>query len=181
MAIDYWSLTKDFSQGDVVHKLNVSTGDLSPYVGSVTAVHRGLGVIDVQWPFGNERVFPDDIVRVNPKFLRYLPPSFDQSYSSNDIEQARKEAKMRLAQLKEAYAMKKVKERIYDAVTLLTQATDNLSFATLANNRTFYLGLSNVLKQPEFRSDSMFATQVIEVIEDNDNFLNILLFRSIKF
>lgn len=92
MVIDYWSLTKDFSQGDVVHKLNVSTGDLSPYVGSVTAVHRGLGVIDVQWPFGNERVFPDDVVRVNPKFLRYLPPSFDQSYTSYDIEQARKEA-----------------------------------------------------------------------------------------
>jgi hypothetical protein len=92
MTIDYWALAKDFSQGDVVHKLNVSTGDLSPYVGSVTAVHKGLGVLDVQWPFGNERVFPDDVVRVNPKFLRYLPPSFDQSYSSFDIEQARKEA-----------------------------------------------------------------------------------------
>lgn len=92
MAIDYWELTKDFAQGDVVQKLNVSTGDLSPYMGAVTAVHRGLGVLDVQWPFGNERMFPDDVVKVSPKFIRYLPPSLDQSYSSYDIDQARKEA-----------------------------------------------------------------------------------------
>lgn len=90
--IDYWKLTKDFRQGDVVNKINVITGDLSPYVGSVTAVHKGLGVLDVQWPFGNERVFPDDVVQVNPAFLRFLPPTFDQSYSSFDIEQARKQA-----------------------------------------------------------------------------------------
>lgn len=90
--IDYWKLTKDFSQGDVVQKINVTTGDLSPYAGSVTAVHKGLGVLDVQWPFGNERVFPDDVVRVNPNFIRFLPPTFDQSYYSVEIEKARKQA-----------------------------------------------------------------------------------------
>lgn len=90
--IDYWRLAKDFNQGDVVHKVNTTNGDLSPYVGSVTAVHKGLGVLDVQWPFGNERVFPDDVVRVAPGFIRFLPPTFDQSYSSADIEMARKQA-----------------------------------------------------------------------------------------
>ena len=92
MAIDYWKLTKEFKQGDVVQKIDIIDGDLSPYVGTVTAVHKGLGVLDVQWPFGNERVFPDDVVRVSPKFIRYLPPQFDQSYMTVEIERARKEA-----------------------------------------------------------------------------------------
>lgn len=92
MATDYWKLTKEFSQGDLVHKVNVTTGDLSPYVGTVTAVHKGIAALDVQWPFGNERVFPDDVVRVSPEFLRFLPPSFDQSYVTVEIENARKEA-----------------------------------------------------------------------------------------
>lgn len=90
MAIDYWKLTKDMAQGDSVQKIDVQTGQLSPYVGSVTAVHRGIGCLDVQWPFGNERVFPDDVVKVNPSFLRYLPPTLDQSYRTIEIENARK-------------------------------------------------------------------------------------------
>jgi len=91
MAINYWSLTKDFSVGDPVQKyMPGDPGQLSPFVGRVTAVHRGLGVIDVQWPTGNERVFPDELVRVNPALMRYLPPTLDQSYSAYDIQMARK-------------------------------------------------------------------------------------------
>lgn len=93
MAIDYWKLTREFSQGDYVQKLNVINGDLSPYMGRVTAVHRGLGCLDVQWPFGNERVFPDDVVAVDPKFSRVLPPALlDQTYMTVEIEKARKAA-----------------------------------------------------------------------------------------
>jgi len=92
VAIDYWKLTKEFTQGDCVQKLTITTGFLSPYVGAVTAVHKGLGVVDVQWPFGNERCFPDDIVKVNPKFMAFTPPAFDQSYVTVEIERARKEA-----------------------------------------------------------------------------------------
>ena len=44
--IDYWALVKEFTQGDVVQKIDVIDGDLSPYVGTVTAVHKGLGVLD---------------------------------------------------------------------------------------------------------------------------------------
>lgn len=90
MAIDYWKLTKEFNQGDVVQKIDINTGDLSPYVGTVTAVHRGIACLDVQWPFGNERLFPDDVVRVSPEFVRYLPPAFDQSYMTLEIAKARK-------------------------------------------------------------------------------------------
>ncbi len=93
MAIDYWKLTREFSQGDYVQKINVITGDLSPYMGRVTAAFYGLGCLDVQWPFGNERVFPDDIVKVDPKFSRVLPPALlDQTYMTVEIEKARKAA-----------------------------------------------------------------------------------------
>lgn len=88
--IDYWKLAKEFTQGDCVQKLTLTTGYLSPYVGTVTAVHVGLGVVDVQWPFGNERCFPDDIVRVNSQFMSFMPPVYDQSYRSYDIDEARK-------------------------------------------------------------------------------------------
>lgn len=90
--IDYWQLSADFAQGDVVHKINVINGGLSPFVGTVTAVHKGLGVLDVQWPYGNERVFPDEVVKVSPAFIRFLPPSFDQSHQTADIMKARKQA-----------------------------------------------------------------------------------------
>lgn len=69
----------------------------------------------------------------------------------------------------------KAREKIYDAVSLLAQATGNASFATLPDNRrTFYLGFSNVLKQPEFSRDPFQASQVMEVLEDTDHFVNTL-------
>lgn len=93
MAIDYWQLVKEFSQGDYVQKINVISGDLSPYMGRVTAVHRGIACLDVQWPFGNERVFPDDVVKVDPKFSRVLPPVLlDQTLMTVEIEKARRTA-----------------------------------------------------------------------------------------
>jgi ribosomal protein S27AE len=95
-VIDYWRLAREFTRGDCVQKLTVNTGFLSPYVGTVTAVHKGLGVVDVQWPFGNERCFPDDIVRVSKDFIIFIPPAFDQSPRTYDIEMARKEASSKI-------------------------------------------------------------------------------------
>jgi len=89
--IDFWRLAAGFSQGDTVQRLAPGAGgySLSPFVGRVTAVHRGLGQVDVNWPYGNERMSPDEIVRVNPQLSAWLPPEFDQSYDSYDIQKAR--------------------------------------------------------------------------------------------
>ena len=80
--IDYWKLVRDFKVGDVVQKLIPGNdgGGLSPFPGRVTAVLKGLGFVDVQWPFGNERVSPEELVRMNPEFLAYLPPTLDFSW-----------------------------------------------------------------------------------------------------
>jgi len=92
-----------------------------------------------------------------------------------DFEGARKQALVALKQVRKDYALQKVKEKMYDAVELIARSTQNVSFATLPdNNRTFYLGLANVLRQPEFLSDSVMASQVIEVLEKHDNFINLL-------
>jgi transcriptional regulator of heat shock response len=91
-----------------------------------------------------------------------------------DYEEARKKAVQVLTKVRETYKVEKVKNKIYDAVELTARSTDNVSFATLPGNRTFYLGLANVLRQPEFLNDSIRASQVIEVLEKHDRFVGIL-------
>lgn len=92
-----------------------------------------------------------------------------------DYKAARKNALSTIKKIREEYNAEKIREHIYDAVSLLSRASKSVSFATLPDNkRTFYLGVSNVLRQPEFTSDSIRASQVLEVLENNDNFRNLL-------
>jgi len=92
-----------------------------------------------------------------------------------DHEKAKTEAIKVLKSLAKTHKTQKAKEYVYDAVRLLSQATTCASFATVPDNpRTFYLGLSNVLKQPEFTQNPLRASQVLEVFEHSDNFINTL-------
>jgi len=92
-----------------------------------------------------------------------------------EINAARKQAIQVLKEIQQNYHLEKAKQKIYDSVELISRATENVSFATLPDSeRTFYLGLANVLRQPEFLSDSIRATQVIEVLERHDNFVTLL-------
>lgn len=90
-------------------------------------------------------------------------------------ENAQREANKVFEKILQQYKFQKAREKIYDAVSLLAHATENASFATLPDNkRTFFLGISNVLKQPEFQHDPMMASQVMEVLENNDRFVSTL-------
>ncbi|MEK9132407.1 MAG: hypothetical protein AAB606_01725 [Patescibacteria group bacterium] len=92
-----------------------------------------------------------------------------------DYETAEKQATKALQKVLVSYEMQKAREKIFDGVRILSQATGDVSFATLPDNRrTFFLGVSNVLRQPEFSRDPVRASQVVEVLEDTDNFLNTL-------
>ena len=56
---------------------------------------------------------------------------------------------------------------MYEAVSILAQAMPNISFASIPENRrTFYLGVSNMLRQPEFQNSPIHASQVMEVLEE---------------
>lgn len=92
-----------------------------------------------------------------------------------DFPAARRQAVQVLKSIRKQYEAEKAKEKIYEAVELIARSTENVSFATLPDNqRTFYLGVANVLRQPEFLSDSIRASQVVEVLEKHDRFVNIL-------
>ncbi len=92
-----------------------------------------------------------------------------------NFEEARKKAVQVLKQVTNEYRIQKAKEKVYDGVELIARSTENVSFATLPDNpRTFYLGLANVLRQPEFLYDSVRASQVVELLEKHDRFVNLL-------
>lgn len=91
-----------------------------------------------------------------------------------DYKKARTEAQTALKKIREEYIAGKVRERLYDCVSILARATQSVSFATTPDNpHTFFLGMSNVLRQPEF-SNSAQASQVMEVLERGGNFVNTL-------
>lgn len=92
MSIDYWRLVKEFKAGDIVQRFAPGTGGfaLSPFLGRVTAVHRGLGVLDVQFPYGVDRISPEDLVMVQSDVSNWLPPALiDQTYMGLDTQKAR--------------------------------------------------------------------------------------------
>ena len=92
-----------------------------------------------------------------------------------DTEKAQEKAISVLKELQAEHKTEKAKEYLHDGVQLLSRATKMASFATVPDSkRTFYLGLSNILRQPEFLQDAMQASQVMEVFEKSDNFLNTL-------
>lgn len=68
--------------------------------------------------------------------------------------------------LKEQYVRRKDQERVYEAVSLLSQMTPNIAFATVPHKeRVYYMGLANVLRQPEFQTNPMLVTGVVEILE----------------
>ena len=71
-------------------------------------------------------------------------------------------------------AGQKIERAIYTAVGILAKITDDVSFATLPwLGEAYYLGLANALRKPEFADSSRFST-VVEVLEDQDHFLDLL-------
>lgn len=92
-----------------------------------------------------------------------------------DYKKARLEAQKALKEIRQQYQVERVRERLYDAVSLLARATNSVSFATTPDNpRTFFLGMSNVMRQPEFYTNSIHASEVIEMLEHEDNFVKTL-------
>ncbi len=89
-----------------------------------------------------------------------------------DFDRARELAQKTLRSLREQDRAATAKQRVHDAVNLLSQATPNMVFATIPDNtKTFFMGFSKMLRQPEFLESPLKASQVMEVIEDRDHFL----------
>ncbi len=70
--------------------------------------------------------------------------------------------------LKEKYLEHKDQEKVYEAVALLAHMSPNVAFASVPHkDRVYYLGLANILRQPEFLADPGMASGVAEVVEEH--------------
>jgi len=66
----------------------------------------------------------------------------------------------------DAYQSQRERQQVYQAVDVLSRVVDNIAFATLPENqRTIFVGMSNVLRQPEFLAHPEVASQVFEILE----------------
>ncbi|OGJ51863.1 hypothetical protein A2335_01825 [Candidatus Peregrinibacteria bacterium RIFOXYB2_FULL_32_7] len=93
----------------------------------------------------------------------------------DETEKIELKAKKYIEQIKKDYFKQKAQEKIYDCVALIANAISNVSFATIpGERRTFYLGLSNILKQPEFIREPLQASHVVEILEESDRFIGTL-------
>ncbi len=63
------------------------------------------------------------------------------------------------------YKLSKSKESLFDALRIISQLSGNVAFASIEDDQTFYLGLSNVLRSPEFIAEPEKAAQIFEVFE----------------
>lgn len=89
-----------------------------------------------------------------------------------DFSLAQSLAEKTLQKLLSQRRAESAKQRVNEAVALLSQASPNMAFATIPdNNRTFFMGFSKMLRQPEFMEEPLKACQVMEVIEDQNTFL----------
>lgn len=68
--------------------------------------------------------------------------------------------------LRQQYFQHKDRERVYEAVALLSGMMPNVAFATVPHHeRVYYLGLSNAVRQPDFQADTRLMGSVVEVLE----------------
>ncbi|MFH0838366.1 MAG: hypothetical protein V1880_03825 [Patescibacteria group bacterium] len=77
-------------------------------------------------------------------------------------------AQQDLFRIRKQYYLSKMKEKLYDTVSILATATDNISFATIPDKgRFFYIGISNILRKPEFILEPEKVSKVIEILEND--------------
>jgi heat-inducible transcriptional repressor len=90
------------------------------------------------------------------------------------IPQAVMEKQQALLDIQKEQKYKEMEMFLKDSISKLANATSNVSFITLPWKKdAYYLGISNVLKKPEFR-DAIRASSIVEILEDKDRFLECL-------
>jgi len=61
--IDAQEMASHFTVGDTVHYVSPLKMNKVPYVGIVGEVHEGIGFVDVYFPWGNERISPEFLMK----------------------------------------------------------------------------------------------------------------------
>ncbi len=74
----------------------------------------------------------------------------------------------------EKYKIQKSKESIFDVLRLVAHLSGNVAFSVIDNDQTFYVGVSNVLRSPEYLSHPEKAAQIVEILEGREKFQQML-------
>ena len=74
----------------------------------------------------------------------------------------------------QSYHLEKSKETVLDALRIAAHMSGNVAFAIVDNDKTSYLGLSNVLRSPEFATSPEKVAQIVEILEGRERFHNLL-------
>lgn len=108
-----------------------------------------------------------------------IPTTFGYRFFVSDlcaggIEKFRPGIKKDFEIAKKKYLEAKIAdEKIFDAVSILSKLTENVAFATIpSSKRTFFLGVSKMLDEPEFSSHPETASKVFKMLENK--FYNLL-------
>ncbi len=139
------------------HNLDVSSAtvrnefSLLEEVGLIESPHISAGKIPTEKGY---RFFVDELIDEGEKEMQLVTSLFEKHL--------------------QAYHLAKSKEVIFDALRIAAQMSGNVAFATLDNDRTFYLGLSNVLRSPEFIASPERAAQIVEILEGRERFRALL-------
>jgi len=65
------------------------------------------------------------------------------------------------------FAAKRADEKVFDAISILSNLVENVAFATVPSARhTFFLGIGKMLAQPEFAIDPVLSSTVVRVLEE---------------
>lgn len=78
------------------------------------------------------------------------------------------------------YKLAKSKEVLFDILRIIARLSANVAFATVDNDKTVYIGLSHVLRSPEFMAHPEQVAQIAEILEGKDRFQSMLSGLSLK-
>ncbi len=138
------------------HKLNISSATVRnefailEEVGFIKSPHVSAGKVPTEKGY---RFFVDEMSEIN-KETKIVEKLFNKYVKQ--------------------YHLQKSKEKIFDMLRIISQLTGNVAFANLDNDRSFYIGISNVLRSPEFLNEPEKAAKIIEVLEGRDRFQQFL-------
>ncbi len=119
-------------------------------VGFITSPHVSAGKIPTQKGY---RYFVDQILKEDNQ------QDFVHSLFEKHIQE---------------YKFTKSKEVLFDMLRLLSRLSGNVAFSSIENDKTLYIGLSHVLRSPEFIAHPEQVAQIIEILDGRERFRTLL-------
>lgn len=140
--IDWQAIARTLRIGDMVRVFNGATGAFSPWEGMLTAVMPGIGMVDVQTPWGNVRMPAEEVVvtsrDVYPEITSYDGWDIRRSLERQQMLDRHQDQAPPLENLQDKLASAHLKSRVAAAVMGSPEARrDKLALYWAAKGRQY--------------------------------------------